>query len=325
MRPSCLSTQRRNVMRSSYVAALIVSVVLLLASSSLSAQTATGQVKGNITDGTGAVISGANVTITNQGTKITNRTTSNTSGNFLFINLQPGVYSLEVEAQGFKKAEIPSFELAVNQTVSQPVALTVGAATETVEVTAEAPLLQLSSSQLGTVIPQRAVNDLPLNGRNFTQLLTLTPGATPVSTAQGSGISVQDAAISGIPGSSFSKPSVQGQPNRSTLYFLDGIINTDLRGPVYGVLPIIDTIDEFKVQSHNDKAEFGGAMGGVVSVVSKSGTNQFHGSGWEFIRNNAFDARNPFTDFSTDPVTKAVTLHGPAVLRQNEFGAAVGG
>jgi hypothetical protein len=160
-------------MRSSYVTALIVSVVLLLASSSLSAQTATGQVNGNITDGTGAVVGGANITITNQGTKITNRTTSNTSGNFLFINLQPGVYSLEVEKQGFKKAEIPPFELAVNQTISQPVALSVGAATETVEVTAVAPMLQVASSELGTVIPERAVTDLPLNGRNFTFLAQL--------------------------------------------------------------------------------------------------------------------------------------------------------
>jgi len=312
-------------MRSSYLAALIASVVLLFASSSLSAQTATGQVNGNITDSTGAVVGGASITITNQGTKITSKTTSNASGNFLFINLHPGVYSLEVTMQGFKKAEVPLFELAVNQTISQPVMLSVGATTETIEVTATAPMLQVSSSELGTVIPERAVEDLPLNGRNFTQLLTLTPGATPVSTAQGSGISVQDAAISGIPGSSFSKPSIQGQPNRSTLYYLDGIINTDLRGPVYGVLPIVDTIEEFKVQSHNDKVEYGGATGGVVSVVSKSGTNQFHGSAWEFARNNVFDARNPFTDATKNPVTSAVTLHGPAVLRQHEFGAAIGG
>src|SRR5262249_42670323 len=276
-------------------------------------------------DASGAVVSGAMVTITNQGTRISNRSTTNGSGNFLFLNVQPGVYSLAVEKTGFKKMQTAPFDLAVNQTLTQPVTLDLGGSSEVVQVTAEASLLQVSSSELGTVIPQRAVNDLPLNGRNFTQLLTLTPGATPVSTAQGSGISVQDAAISGIPGSSFSKPSIQGQPNRSTLYYLDGIINTDLRGPVYGVLPIIDTVDEFKVQSHNDKVEYGGANGGIVSVVSKSGTNQFHGSAWEFVRNNAFDARNPFTDFTQDPVTKAVTPHGPAVLRQNEFGARVGG
>jgi hypothetical protein len=312
-------------MRPSHLIATLLLLVFLLTSSALFAQTATGQVNGTIVDPTGAFVPNVKVTITNQGTKISRTTNSNASGYYLFINLQPGIYVLAAESQGFKRAETAPFELAVNQTVTQPVALAVGTASETVEVKAVAPLLQLSSSELGTVIPQRAVNDLPLNGRNFTQLLTLTPGATPVSTAQGSGISVQDAAISGIPGSSFSKPSVEGQPNRSTLYYLDGIINTDLRGPVYGVLPIVDTIDEFKVQSHNDKVEYGGAMGGVVSVVSKSGTSQFHGSAWEFVRNNAFDARNPFTDVSTDPVTKVTTTHGPAVLRQHEFGAAIGG
>jgi hypothetical protein len=296
---------------------------ILLAGSVGLAQSATGEVNGTVLDPTGAVVAGARVTLTNQGTKISGSAASNANGYFIFINLQPGVYVLTVERDGFKKLATAPFELAVNQTITQPMHLAVGATAETVEVRAEAPLLQLASSELGTVIPQRAVNDLPLNGRNFTQLLTLTPGATPVSTAQGSGISFQDAAISGIPNSSFSKPSVQGQPNRSTLYYLDGFINTDLRGPVYGVLPIIDTIEEFKVQSHNDKVEYGGAMGGVVSVVSKSGTNEFHGSAWEFVRNNAFDARNPFTDVSL--VNGVTTPHGPAPFRQNEFGAAGGG
>ncbi len=310
-------------MRPSSWIAILMLLVFLATGPALLAQTATGEVNGTIVDPTGAFIAGVKITIINQGTRISHSTTSNGSGYYLFINLPPGVYTLVAEQQGFKRAEIVPFELGVNQTITLPLRLAVGAVNETVEVKAEAPLLQLSSSELGTVIPQRAVNDLPLNGRNFTQLLTLTPGATPVSTAQGSGISFQDAAISAIPGSSFSKPSVQGQPNRSTLYYLDGIINTDLRGPVYGVLPIIDTIEEFKVQSHNDKVEYGGAMGGVVSVVSKSGTNQFHGSGWEFLRNNAFDARNPFTDVT---VTNGIsTPHGPAPFHQNEFGASIGG
>jgi hypothetical protein len=156
-------------------------------------------------------------------------------------------------------------------------------------------------------------------------LLTLTPGATPVSTAQGSSVGFQDAGISAIPSSSFSKPAVQGQENRSTLYFLDGIINTDLRGPVYGVLPIIDTIEEFKVQGHNDKAEFGGVLGGVVNVVSRSGTNNFHGSGWEFLRNNVFDARDGFKDVRLNPALGLNVPVDPAAFHQNEYGGTFGG
>jgi outer membrane receptor protein involved in Fe transport len=312
-------------MRPSHLIAAVLLLAVLLTGSALLAQTATGEVNGTITDPTGAVVSGARVTLTNQGMRISHTASSNASGNFLFINLLPGLYVLTAEETGFKKVATAPFELAVNQTLTLPVHLAVGAAAETIEVRAETPLLQLSSSELGTVIPQRAVNDLPLNGRNFTQLLTLTPGATPVSTAQGSSVGVQDAAISAIPSSSFSKPSLHGQANRSTLYFLDGIINTDLRGPVYGVLPIIDTIEEFKVQGHNDKAEYGGVLGGVVNVVSKSGTSGFHGSGWEFVRNNIFDARDGFKDVRLNPTTGFNAPVAPAPFHQNEYGGTFGG
>src|SRR5258708_28520584 len=240
-------------MRSSYVTAISLVIVLLLSASSLLAQSATAEVNGTVADSTGAMVSGAAVMITNQGTKISNRTTSNGSGYFIFINLQPGPYVLTVEKQGFKKVDTKPFDFAVNQTLTQPVSLGVETTSEVVEVTTQAPMLQVSSSELGTVIPQRAVTDLPLNGRNFTQLLTLTPGATPVSTAQGSSVGVQDAGISAIPSSTFSKPALHGQVNRSTLYFLDGIINTDLRGPVYVVLPIIHTIEQFKLPANNAK------------------------------------------------------------------------
>ena len=206
----------------------------------------------------------------------------------------------------------------------------VGAVNQTVEVTAEAPLLQPSSSNLGTVISEQAVRDMPLNGRNFTQLMILTPGANPVSTAQGSNsVGFQDAGVSAIPGTQFFKPSLHGQQNRSVLYYLDGIINTDFRGSIYGFLPIIDTVQEFKVQAHNEKTEYGNVNGGVVNLVSKSGTNQFHGSRWEFVRNNIFDARDPFKDFCNAarcgpnaPTTQAAP---PVPYHQNEFGAAAGG
>jgi hypothetical protein len=158
--------------------------------------------------------------------------------------------------------------------------------------------LQQSSTELGTVITEQAVADLPLDGRNFTQLMILTPGANSISTAQGStAVGFQDAGITGIPNTAFFKPALHGQQNRSVLYYLDGIINNDFRRSIYGLLPIIDAVDEFQVQSHNEKTEYGGVTGGIVNLVSKSGVDSFHGSDREFVRHNAFDARNPFFGF----------------------------
>ena len=166
--------------------------------------------------------------------------------------------------------------------------------TEQVTVQAAAPLVETKNATLGVVIDHAKVVDLPLNGRNFTQLLTLTPGATPVSTAQGSSVGFQDAGITGIPGSSFAKPALHGQENRSTLYYLDGIFNTDLRGPVYGVLPIVDVVREFKVQSGQYDAQFGRNAGANINVVTKSGTNELHGSIYHYFRNDVLNANSFF-------------------------------
>src|SRR5436309_9270737 len=158
--------------------------------------------------------------------------------------------------------------------------------TETVTVNAEAPILERSSSELGTVITEKAITDIPLNGRNFTQLLTLTPGVTPVSTSQNKSIGGVEGNV-GIPNSGFADPSFHGQQNRSKLYFYDGIINTNVRGPTYIVIPNIDAVQELKVVGHDAKAEFGGATGGIMNMVSKSGGNGFHGSAFEYVRNDA--------------------------------------
>ena len=296
----------------------IVSLLLtLMASGSvLFAQTSTGGVNGTVSDPAGAAVPGASVKLTNRETKIETQASANQDGYFTFVNVNPGTYVLTVEVQGFKTAQTPPFDVGVNQTVTQPVKLTVGDVTQSVEVVAGSEMLQSSSSELGTVITREAVQDLPLNGRNFTQLLSLTPGATPVNTAQGGSVTFQDAGPTGIPGTTIVKPSLHGQQNRSTLYFQDGFINTDLRGPIYGIPPIVDVIQEFKVQGHNDKAEYGGVTGGIVNVVSRSGGNSFHGSAYEFIRNDAFDARNPFSDS---------TRTSPAPFRQNQFGGTIGG
>jgi hypothetical protein len=158
---------------------------------------------------------------------------------------------------------------------------------------------------LGTVVDSKSVRDLPLNGRNFTQLLSLTPGVSPVSTAQNSG------GAQANPIGSFTFPAVNGQSNRSNYFMVDGIDDTDMVFSTYAVAPILDDIQEFKVQSHNDEVQFGGVTGGIINVVTKSGTNEYHATAWEYLRNTVLDARNPFS--------------GQQKLIQNQFGGNGGG
>jgi Carboxypeptidase regulatory-like domain/TonB dependent receptor-like, beta-barrel len=314
-------------MRSPKASVVLLLLLTLFFAATLFAQTSTGEANGTVTDQSGAIVSGATVTLTNQATKIENRASTNESGYFIFINVQPGSYVLRVEKQGFKTTQTAPFQIGVNQTVTQSLALGLGTATEVIEVKAEAPLVESSSTELGTVIGERAVNDLPLNGRNFTQLLTLTPGATPVSTSQNNNVGCCEGNV-GIPGSGFSDASFHGQENRSKLYFYDGIINTNIRGPTYIVIPNIDLVQEFKVVGHDAKSEFGGAAGGVVNMVSRSGGNAFHGSAFEYVRNNFFDARDSFGDGTCTAARckpGQIVPSGPAAFHQNQFGAVVSG
>ncbi len=296
--------------------ALAVVASLLAVTSTASAQTAYGSINGTVTDSSESVIPAAKVTLTNVATQVQTDAETNANGYYVFINIVPGTYSLSVTAEGFSRAVEPEFALNVNQTRTHDFALSVGAVTEIIEVVAESALLQQSTSELGTAITEEAVKDLPLNGRNYSQLLTLTPGATPVSTAQGNGGGTSFNAPVALPGSSFALPSINGAWNRSNMNLLDGVINHWFFGQSWAVLPIVDAVQEFKVQSHNDKAEYGGVLGGVINLVSKSGTNDFHGSLWEFLRNEAFDSRNPFLDSQRA---------GPVAFRQNQYGVAVGG
>ncbi|MFB3779316.1 MAG: carboxypeptidase-like regulatory domain-containing protein [Bryobacteraceae bacterium] len=242
-----------------------LALALLAAPSMLIAQIGTGQVNGTVTDPQGASVPAATVRLVNTTTNVAMQVTTNSNGYYVFANVRPGNYQLSVEMQGFRTAQLPAFDVGVNQTATLDVRLTVGSITETIQVTAEAEMLQQSSAELGTVISEAPVVSLPLNGRNFTQLLTLTPGASPIVTAQGSTVGSWDGNSSGIPGSSIAvHPSMNGQFGRSVVFFIDGIINTDFRVQTYAQLPNIDLIQEFKVQSHNDKVEFGGVTGGVA-------------------------------------------------------------
>jgi outer membrane receptor protein involved in Fe transport len=304
-------------MRTHSAPVTLIAILLSLLVPPLSfGQSASSQLSGRITDPTGWPVSGAEVRLVSRASGLAREAISNQDGYYVIPLLAPATYWMTVRKEGFRPISRLDILLEVNQTAILDVQVSLGSVLTTVEVASDPDMTRSSSSELGTAIGEDLVAGLPLNGRNFTQLLTLTPGVTPISTAQGSGISIQDGGMTAIPGSSFAKPSVNGQQNRSNIYLMDGIQNTDFRTSGYAALPIIDLVQEFKVQSHNDKAEFGGVTGGVVNIVSKSGTNSYHGSAWEFLRNNYFDARDPFGD---------VGKNGPAPYHQNEFGASLSG
>ena len=279
------------------------------------AQTTTAQVSGQVTDSTGAAVPQANITITNVDTNESRKVETSGAGTMSIPLLPPGNYKLTVEKQGFQTSEFPGVILQVNQTLALDAVLKVGAVTQSVTVEAQAPQLQATSSALGSVITGEAVKDLPLNGRNFSQLLILSAGVTPVSTGQYASVGGGFGSMAGIPGSSFAMPSVGGQWNRGNFWLMDGLNFTLWFTGTDSVLPVLDGIQEFKVQSHNDSAEYGGALGGIINVATKSGTNGLHGSAWEFVRNNIFDARDPFADANRS---------SPAPFRENEFGFSVG-
>ena len=285
-----------------------LALACLLASSAGVAfgQASSSAVNGTVTDQQGAVVPGTEVVLTSVETGIERRAETNAVGRYVFVNILPGYYTIEGSAEGFRTAAIEPFVLVVNQTATFDIVLEVGAVTESVTVEAIGAQVQSSSSELGTAMTEQQVVDLPLNGRNFTQLLMLTPGASPVNVAQSRG------GFGSTSVGTFSFPSINGQNNRSNLFLTDGVNNQGLTTSTYAVPPIIDAIQEFKVQSHNDLAEFGGVTGGVVNVVTKSGTNSSHGSLWWFMRNDNLDARNTF-------------LKDKAALAQNMFGATIGG
>src|SRR5215510_6868452 len=269
-------------------------------------QLSTASIKGTVRDSSDSTIPETKVVLRNVGTAVERTTVTNVAGAYVFPNVSPGVYTLEITKAGFNSEKISAFTLEVNQTATFDAALRVGAVQESVIVETLGAALQSSTSELGAVVTTKQVVDLPLNGRNFTQLLSLTPGVSPISADANSGGGTQR------PIGDFSFPAVNGQPNRSNFFTLDGINNQGALRNTYAVPPIIDGIQEFKVQSHNDQAEFGGVLGGIINVVSKSGTNALHGAAWEFIRNNAFDARNFF-------------LSSVTPFKQNQFGIGVGG
>jgi hypothetical protein len=273
------------------------------------AQEATATVNGVVTDPTGLTIPKAQVELTNINTGVVKTTTTNNDGIYVFQSVVPGVYSMRASASGFSSVSQPPVNLQVSQIATFDFHLQIGSTQSTVTVNATAVALQTSSSELGTVVTTSEVASLPLNGRNFTELLTVTTGVANINTDQNGG---GGGGWNGHTVGTTDIPAVNGARDRSNIFLLDGSNDLNTLSGVYNYAPIVDAIQEFKTQGHNDMAEYGGAGGGVVTVVTKSGTNQYHGALWEFLRNEQMDARGYF-EASRAP------------LRQNVFGASGGG
>src|ERR1700682_5773055 len=287
------------------IASLFVLIILVLVISRSAWAQETASLNGTVHASTGAVVPDADVTLLDTQKGSERKTATNDAGIYVFVSIPPGVYNLTVDKVGFARSTQETLTLLVNQSITQDFTLNLGTTQQAVSVEASAVNLETANATLGTVINSKQVTDLPLNGRNFTQLLALTPGVAPISTAQNSG------GGQARPIGAFAFPSVNGQQNRSNYFMLDGIDDNDMVFSTYALAPVVDEVQEFKVQSHNDEVQFGGVTGAIINVVTKSGTNDYHATAWEYLRNTVLNARNPFSGLST--------------LIQNQFGASGGG
>ncbi len=281
-------------------------LIFLLCALGAKAQVDTGTILGTVTDTTGAIVANARVTIVNQATAAPLTTATKEDGRFEFTPLHIGTYSVTVEASGFKKATIQSVHLDIQQQALVNVMLQPGAVTENVEVTEAPELMQTESSSVGQVIDEKAIVDLPLNGRDYTMLVLVTPGVTLPQ--QGARASNQFVA--------------NGARVAQNDYLLDGIDNNSnsvdyLDGKADVIKPPVDAIAQFKIMTSDFPAEFGRAGGAIVNATLKSGSNRLHGSVWEFFRNDVFDA---YSDYFVPNATQSKKPE----LRQNQFGGTVG-
>ena len=272
------------------------------------AQTFYGSVLGTITDSSGANMAGAKVTITNNSTSERRDATAGNDGGYRFVNLIPGTYHIDVEQTGFKRYSRDGIGVAVEASVRIDVAMQLGDISQQVEVTSATPLLQTENASLSQVVGARSVEELPLNGRNVLNLAAISPGVVLQGSADGNltGKNVFSAGNFQVGG---------GTANQSATY-LDGVPVNITYGNIVALVPTQDAVSEFRVQTNNNTAEYGRFTGGVINLTSKSGTNDFHGDAYEFLRNRELNAANFFAN---------KTGAGRAPFVQNQFGANVGG
>lgn len=279
--------------------AVLAAFLLFLPHLALAQASFTGTILGVVTDPSGAVVAGAKVVVKNTGTNESAALTTDEFGNYFVPNLKPGAYRVEVEAQGFKRSVREGIVLQIDQRVRADFQIELGSTTEVVEVTEALPVLQTETGSLGQVVDNRKIVNLPLNGRGAFSLIALVPGVT-----EGTG--------SGTRGAS---ARINGGRNRLNEIQLDGITAVNVSGGNVAYTPMVDALQEFKVLTNSFSAEYGRTGGGVILAAIKSGSNRFHGTVFEFLRNDALNARNFF----------ARPQDRKPVLKENQFGAAVGG
>jgi hypothetical protein len=261
-------------------------------------------ITGTVSDPGGAIVTGAQVKVTQKNTSVTRVDTTNSSGEFNVSPLPPATYTVSVEASGFKRY-VQDVELLADQTRNMDIRLQIGDASEQVTVEAAGVVVNTVSQELSQVIESSRVSDLPLNGRNAADLTLLVPGAVSAiannsGTLQGDTKQVHGAEAIAVNGA---RPDQIG-------YNLDGANNQDLMSNTNNPFPFPDALQEFSVQTNSFDAQYGNNAGAVVNVVTKSGTNQWHGDAFEFVRNSIFNARNYFAD-KVDP------------LKRNQFGVTI--
>jgi hypothetical protein len=283
-------------------------VMFLIAVGSASAQLTTADILGTVTDASGAVVPNATITLVNLDTHETHNTTSNASGDYQVTFLPVGRYSVSVKAKGFKNFSTPELAVEAGDRARADAHMATGGDTETITVEATTPLLQADNATVSSTVTAKAVQDLPLNGRNFVQLVQLVPGANE---GPGNGLTSGGRPDDRRQTSGF---SVNGQDNTLNDFTIDGIDDNERIIGAIGVRPDVEGIQEITVQTNSYAPEAGRTAGGVVSIITKSGTNKFHGSAYEFFRNDIFDARNVLQTTGRKPE-----------LRQNQFGGSFGG
>ena len=271
-------------------------------------QTFYGTIVGTVNDVSGAAMAGAAVTVTNTSTSERHTVETAADGGYRFVNLVPGTYSMTIEKTGFKKATRESITVDVAAIVRVDTSMEIGDVSQSIEVSAAAALLQTENASLSQVVSTRSVEELPLNGRNVLNLVSLSPGVVPQGSSDGNltGKNVFAAGNYQIGG---------GTANQGASYF-DGVPVNITYGNITALVPSQDTVQEFRVQTSNNTAEYGRYTGGVINLASKSGTNDFHGSAYEFLRNRVLNSANFFANR---------TGAGKAAFVQNQFGGDIGG